>query len=495
MRNAELKWSKLQSNKLLQILVVSALAIAVGVAIGEFSATRRVSVEYLLVVVGALLGLFLLLQDRTMNVPSLQRTLLYFTIIAGFAGSAFFTISIGPIHLFPYRIFLPLLWMLFAMTLLLNRGRLNISHIRVKLYLQFLAIWLLYAVLSLAWASAQGEAIRDIIFLFMAISIIFFVVHYLSDISHLKRLYYLWLLVFVALIPIGFWETLTGQHLSVSGLAQTTHPVARFMPSTVFRNPNDYATYLALSLPFVLALIRYHGGFMVRLLGASALIAGLYLLVTTFSRANYLAVFIGAAFWFVFLLRFKGKMKALAVAGLAAVLLLTAFSGQVQDVFSIINVQLNTLIAALPQLGEGGLEVRFNLIRNAFVFLVNSFGFGVGAGNVEYHMANFQAYDTRGVLNVHNWWMEILTDYGLFIFVGYMAFYLSLLMGLYKAYDKISNTSEKMICEGLLVGLVVFFFASMSASSIMALRPQWIFFAFALAFLNYYRTKQTVKSG
>jgi teichuronic acid biosynthesis protein TuaE len=376
------------------------------------------------------------------------------------------------------------------MTLLLNQGQLNISHIKVKPYLQFLMIWLLYAVLSLAWASAKGEAIRDIIFLFMAISIIFFIVYYLSDISHLKRLYYLWLLVFVALIPIGFWETLTGQHLSVSGLAQTIHPVARFMPSTVFRNPNDYAVYLTLSLPFILALIRYHGRFMVHLLGASALIAGLYLLVTTFSRANYLAVFIGAAFWFVFLLKFKGKMKTLAVACLAAVLLLTAFSGQVQDVLSIIDVQLNTLIAALPQLGEGGLDVRFNLVRNAFVFLVNSFGFGVGAGNVEYHMANFQVYDTRGVLNVHNWWMEILADYGLFIFVGYVMFYLSLVISLYKAYDKISNASEKMICEGLLVGLVVFFFASMSASSIMALRPQWIFFAFALAFLNYLRVQR-----
>ena len=419
----------------------------------------------------------------------IKKGLLYLTIVAGVIGTAVLTISVGPIHLFPFRILLPLLWMLFAMSLLLNQGQINSSHIKVKPYLQFLGLWLLYAVLSLAWAASKIDAIREIIFLFMAVSIIFLVVCYFNSLKDLKRFYTLWLLILLPLLGLGFWNHLTGNHLAVSGLADAPERF-RFAPTAVFHNQNDFATYLALSLPFVLAFIRYNSKLTKRLLGIVMLVASLYLIVVTFSRANYLAVIIGAAFWFVFLLRFKSKMKTLAVIGLAVLLPFVAFPGQVQDTFRTINVQINTLVAAVPQLGEGGLDVRFNLIRNAFVFLVNSFGFGVGAGNVEYHMANFQVYDTHGTLNVHNWWMEILANYGLFIFAGYVVFYLSLIVGLYKAYGKLRDTSEKMICEALLVGLVAFFFASMSASSIMALRPQWIFFAFALAFLNYYRIRQ-----
>jgi len=141
------------------------------------------------------------------------------------------------------------------------------------------------------------------------------------------------------------------------------------------------------------------------------------------------------------------------------------------------------------QSGGGSLIVRYNLVRNSFIFLGNSLGFGVGAGNVEYHMANSPVYETSGRINVHNWWVEILTNYGIFIFTGYVVFYLGLLISLYKIYRRLTDTSERMICEASLVSLVIFFFSSMSSSSIMALRPQWILFAFALGFLNYYRAK------
>ena len=117
---------------------------------------------------------------------------------------------------------------------------------------------------------------------------------------------------------------------------------------------------------------------------------------------------------------------------------------------------MGSLIAGIEQPGAS-VYVRINLIRNSFIFLWQHLGLGVGAGNVEYHMAHFQIYNTYGILNVHNWWVEILANYGILIFVGFVAFYLGLFAKLYKAYSKLTNTSEKMICEALLVGLVVFF--------------------------------------
>lgn len=434
--------------------------------------------------------MFILTQGiRSKDLP-IKKVIIYLTIITGFIGPAFLRMDIGPLSLFPYRILLPLLWLLFLFGVLINEGKLNVSHIKVRHYLWFSAFWLVYAVVSLAWAADKVDAIRHIIFLFMGLSLIFFVVFYFSNLKDLKRLYNLWLLILLGLIGIGLWEHATGTHLSVSALVNAPERF-RFAPTGVFYNQNGYATYLALSIPFVLAFIRYNDRLVQRLLGMAILIVSLYLVIVTYARANYLAIILGAAFWFLFLLKVKAKIKVLALTGILALLLFVAFPSWIQDVFGAVTVQLSSLatqVTTSPELGS--LAIRINLLRNSLIFLVNSCGFGVGAGNVEYYMANSQVYDIGEALNVHNWWAEILVNYGLFVFVGYVLFYLGLLTKLYKVHGKLINTSEKMICEALLVGLVVFFFACMSSGSIMTLRPQWIFFAFALAFLNYCRIKQ-----
>lgn len=419
-----------------------------------------------------------------------KRGILYLAIISGFTGVAFLSLDIGPFSLFPFRIFLPLLWIFLLLGILVNEGRLSISHIKVKHYLLFLALWLVYSVLSLAWAADKVEAIRYNIFLFMGVSVIFFVVFYFSNLKDLKRFYALWLILLVGFIGIGLWNHLTGQQLNVSGLVDAP-AWRRFSPTAVFYNQNDYATYLALSIPFVLAFIRYNRGLVKRLPGMAILVLALYLLIVTFSRANYLAIIIGGLFWFLFLLRTGSKIKVLVLAGLIVLLILFTVPGWAENVLDTVSVQLSSLTSpTTADSGLGSIDIRLNLLRNSSVFLADSYGFGVGAGNAEYHMANFQVYDTQGILNPHNWWAEIAVNGGVFVLIGYTVFYLGILLKLYAIHGRLRGKSEKMICEALLVGLMVFFFASMSSSSIMAFAPQWLFFAFALGFLNYCRTKK-----
>jgi teichuronic acid biosynthesis protein TuaE len=425
---------------------------------------------------------------RLLQILSLERILLYLTIIAGFIGPAFFLIPIGPIHLFPYRIFLALLWMLFAMGLLSKRGRLNASHIKVKPYLQFLAFWLLYALLSLAWAANKADAARDIIFLFMAVSTIFFTVYYFSNKRDLERFYYLWLLIMVAFIPIGLWENLTGNHLSVSGLIGAPQSVI-FMPSAVFSGPNEFATFLALSIPLVLAFIRYQRGFFARASGCVGLVTSFYLLIATGSRANYISVILEFAFLFVVLLKLRQKLKAALIIGLLILGIFVAFPQLSQQAFNTMSSQLASIMEEW-ELSYGSTGIRINLIKNSLIFLARTGTFGVGAGNAEYWMENLQVYPTYGIINPHNWWAEVLVQYGVFIFTGYLLFYLSLIIKLYAIYYRLSDKTERMVCEGLLVGLVGFSFASISSSSIMALNPHWLLFAFGLAFLNYCRNRR-----
>ena len=418
----------------------------------------------------------------------------YLTIISAFTGTLVMSVEVGPIHLFPYRFLLIFMWLLFVVSVFMNNGLLNLSHVKVRLYLKFLTIWLGYAFVSMMWAADKNAAVKNCIFLFTGISIVFFLVYYLRDIKHLKWLYWLWLLMFMALIPVGLWEVITGNHLVMSNLLEEDRLLLKFVPTTVFTNQNDYATYIALTLPMVLVWIRYYPKLYSRVLGVLVFTTGLFLLLMTTSRASYIAFFMGVAFWFIFLLNLKKKIKTLAIVGSICILAILALPEQIKYSLEIVESEMSSLSDFGSQAGYGGSEtIRPNLIKNALYFTIKSAGFGVGAGNAEYYMENYKIYPVSFVTNVHNWWIEILVNYGVFIFAGYVFLYLTLLLNLWRVYKTGLNLTERMLCEALLVGLVSFFMASISSSSIVALSPQWIFCGFVLAFLNYIRLRNRTK--
>jgi teichuronic acid biosynthesis protein TuaE len=219
--------------------------------------------------------------------------------------------------------------------------------------------------------------------------------------------------------------------------------------------------------------------------------AALHLIVITGSRANMIAVPLELVFLVLLLTNTRQKSKIVVCAVVFLTISQFFLFDTIHVLFSGLTEELGSLV--IPQeFGSGSLLIRVNLIRNGLEFLYSTAGFGVGAGNAEYWMAHSSIFETYGILNPHNWWLEILINYGIFIFMGYTVFYLFIIRSLLSIYREIKNVGDKMICEALLVSLVGFFFASISSSSIMALEIQWLLFAFALAFINHARAKGTV---
>jgi len=433
-----------------------------------------------------------------MNIKSisLQRYFLYLVIISAFMGTLLMTYKVGPIHIFPYRILLVIMWSLFfGVIIFIDNGRLNLSQIKVKFYLSFFIFWLGYACFSIFWAAEKVDAIRNVIFLFTGISVVFFLIYYFHDIKHLYLLYRLWLIIFIIMIPVGFWEVTSGNHLIMSSLIEEERSWIKFAPTALFTNQNDFATYIALTLPLVLVWIKYDSKLYSRIVGIVVFIAGLILLVLTISRSCFMAVVIGLVFWFFFLNRFKHKIKVLVITACVCLLIIYIFPKQTMDYINIIKNQTSNLS------DDGSLKgvvkdfnVRLNLVKNAIYFTGESAGLGVGAGNAEYFMARYNIFPIAGHTNVHNWWAEILVNYGLLIFTGYLIMYFGLIFNLWRVHLKVENRIEKMICEGLLVGLVTFFIASISSSSIIAFSPQWIYIGFILALYNYNKINNSFKT-
>jgi len=453
--------------------------------IGKIIASPPLSFLDLGLLAGIVALLLRLLQSVNIPVSRVEKICCYSAFITGFFGVALLPISVGPFTLFPYRIFLVLLWGLFVARMLVQ-GKVMLPVSRVKPYMAFLGLWVAYAVISLGWAAVKGDAIRHLIFLFMGVSLIFFALYYLRSYRDLQRLYWIWLGIFCGMVALGFWEHLTGQHLPVSGYFGETRARFMYRPTGVFKNPNDYATFLALSIPFALGLLRYAKRWLPRLIGLSTALAAFYLIVVTGSRANILAVLLELVFLVLLLTDISQKVKVATAATVCVAIALFLLPGPIHELAAKITREFSS-IATQAELSTGSVAIRTNLALDGLVFLYSTAGFGVGAGNAEYWMANYARYDTAGILNLHNWWLEILVNYGLFIFVGYVMFYASLVWQLWRIWRTTDRGRNRMIVEALLVALIGFLVASISSSSIMALTPQWLLFAFALAFLNWWR--------
>jgi len=133
------------------------------------------------------------------------------------------------------------------------------------------------------------------------------------------------------------------------------------------------------------------------------------------------------------------------------------------------------------------------LSRNAFQELHKHSLLGVGAGNAEEHMKAYRT-ETFQILALHNWWLEILVNYGIFIFVLYIVFIFRLLFQLYLVAVRAGPGVLKVVAESALVGLAGFPIAAVSSSSLVYSRVMWIFFGFALCAVNLYWSSNAIQS-
>lgn len=424
---------------------------------------------------------------QTIQVPMyrLERACWWAVVVTGFFGVALFPLDVGPFTLFLYRICLSLLWLLFAMRVLAKQT-IPLANYPTRWSLLFFAFWLVYAILSLGWAPSKGAGVRDVVFLFMGASLVLFSTYYLRGVPDLRTWHRIWVGVLCAFVVLGLWEHVTGQHLPVSAFFGESRARFMFRPTGVFFNPNDFATFLALSIPFGVSVLRYGRRMAPRLVACGAGAVAFYLIVVTGSRANMLAVLLEVAFLGLFLTGFWQKVGVAMMGGICGAILLFYTAGPVSSFFSEVSGELGSIYTQAKQ-ESGSIAIRANLARNGLLFLHSTGGIGVGAGNSEYWMAHFAEYDTAGILNPHNWWLEVLMEYGVLVFVGYVALYVGLIRGLWRAWRASHDRVHRMVAEALLLSMVGFAVAGVSSSSIMAFKPQWLLFAFAIGFVGYHR--------
>lgn len=410
----------------------------------------------------------------------MNKALVYLTVLSSYISATIFSVNLGFMQISLFRILV--LFLPFACFSKLNsnyqiHGYLFSPDKRNNYSVLFMLFWLFYSLLSILWSPNVGDTLRHSYFIVCGvISIITFCI----IIDNVEDIYYCLLssilMIFVHGI-IGWREVFTGNYL-----VETEYTIGyalQMLPASTMFNVNDYATSMLVGVFLAFAVWKTTPSKTISIFAFFVMVSSALIVIWSRSRANIY----GFALAVVVLLLLSGKKIFRNIF-----LILLMFFGfiYVSNMFFpwVTDLFVETVLPGISgiNLDYGSDYVRMNLIKNGLHFLPQNLFLGTGAGGIEHWMASESIYDTGSITNIHNWWMEILTGYGIFVFVGYLFFFGKLCFDMYKICRTSNNIKEVYISLAMIGVLVSFIIGSISSSSNMANYSIWVFFAIAIAF-------------
>lgn len=307
------------------------------------------------------------------------------------------------------------------------------------------------------------------------------------------------LIYYGATLFLSQWEIQTHHHLGAS----TEHHTA--IPTAFSYGPNHLGAAVALIIPFVSLLFLLKRSWWV--LAASILFSlwGIYILYKTGSRAGELAVML-EAIGLAVLLPKRWKYYAIASIGalfviIGAALFLVVHLPATDMPFALVKFRhlahiFNGAASHSSSQGPGSFKIRIALLESGFRALWHH-PWGLGPRGAEgyyaYYVHHKSPYNTYGVIDAHNMWLEVAIDFGWLGISLYTGFYGLLLLGLYRLRRHTDATLRYISWAGFpaLIGFVI---GSLSPSSVMiGFNIMWI--VYGLAMMAIYQNAQLIKTA
>lgn len=410
----------------------------------------------------------------------LIRTVIYFAVLTSFLAAQIFTYDLGAFQLSLFRaaiLLLPVLVCVYALrstepVYLLAAGKKNSYSVR------FMLLWLLYAVVSVLMNPVFSSWLRNIYFLGCGVLCALLFGIFLTEKGHIITVFRLMRLMIAVQMFIGWYEIIFRRYHFINAFNQAYYSsAAHRIPIAMCGNPNDFAMLMLFGVFIGYVCFCCRKGLADGIFSVALMANCAFFVFQTESRANIIGLLMAAAFFV--LVSYRNRVGVLlgvvcAAAGLSLV---------IPGLWEKVGLELsNTLTFDFSGQYMGSDTIRVNLIKNGFYFLYQTFGLGTGAGNLEYWMQNAAIYPTGGITNMHNWWMELLTSYGIIVFIGYGIFYVKLFRDFYRTLKQSADPQIRAIAFGFLCCMVGFLVGSVSSSSNIKTEWLWVFWAVAIAF-------------
>ena len=448
------------------------LVLVAAVAAGALAAYAPVPGVLLAV---ALVGVMLV---RVRTLPELGRAAVLVALITAIIGP---NLGVpGHAEVFAFRLVAVLIILGIATWLLMGRGLPVPNGLGMPMAL--VAGWVGWALVSISWAGSTTDAIRWTTFLIIS-SVVMLAIPIMAS----SRRYLSWVLgamaaAFVLSILGALAEVFAGVHFPASAL---TPREGAFAATSFFGNQNNFATYLSLTLPYLVLLPVVARDARVRILGAAGAIVAIVFILFSGSKANLVAVGIILIGMLVVLATDRSMRRAfvasVVVVGAALALIIPSlFGAGIVPIpeQAVAKLSFSTLQAQVSS-GQGSGAVRSTLLTKGIDIAAGTGGVGVGAGNAENTVRSENGYE--GVANLHNWTLEVLVDTGVVGLVLYAALYIFMLVGCFRAARGSGDPLMRYMGLAGLLALLGFITGSVACSTVIAFAPMWITFGLCLA--------------
>jgi teichuronic acid biosynthesis protein TuaE len=380
------------------------------------------------------------------------------------AGGRLPVVPVGGVNLFAFRIavlaasFFPLL----------TDPRLTwLQDKAVRLYALVGVVWIFWGILAVFWAAGTEAAVVNLMGVALGFLTVLALLNLRANTTRgLRWLFRGWVAAAVVAGSIGVWEFVTGQHLPGSWIDNTPARVQRLVVISTFDNPNNFGAFLLLVSAVALYQMETARSAVVRW---SLFFFVLWLFVLAMLSTSKIAV--------LSILMVIGVYVVRAVRSrMTAVALVLAIAGGFVSSLIYLGGDLD-LLTDIVAFAEGGLTLeqstrsRVNLFLAGVDMTVSTYGLGVGGGNFSYLMERgYSRLWTRDIVDPHNWWMEILSQYGVVVFalyVGYLA-YVAL-------FSLRASRGEEPLSRFLLPFVLAFVLSGFANSSYVLQPTNWLF--------------------
>ncbi len=231
-----------------------------------------------------------------------------------------------------------------------------------------------------------------------------------------------------------------------------------------FENPNVFAEYLLLFLPFALACFLKKGSRDNRLIYAFSLLVMLVCLVFTWSRGAWLGFLVGAVLFLLILSRYS--VLALLGVGLVSPWLSWLLPNAVADRF-----------LSIGNLAESSISYRISTWHGILQLLNKTWWCGIGVGGAAFEAVypGVAIAGTQTIKHAHSIYLQLLTELGI---PGLIVFFLIVFLFAQNCFEyllRVKNQEER--------GFVIAGIAAVSAMLVMGITDHiWYNYRIFLAF-------------
>ncbi len=300
---------------------------------------------------------------------------------------------------------------------------------------------------------------------------------------------------FSATMVLSLWEIKTAHHLAQSR-ENGLHPT--HIPTAFYFDPNNLGTALALMLPFIVFLGILWRRRWVYWVSAVLTLVGLFVLYKTGSRGGELALVLDLAALPV-VLRGRSRTIALSILGLivvvmvAAIVSLQSLPSTAHLPFALVKLKhMVDLLNFSPHKvtahrGPGSVMIRLALLKSG-LHALSLHPMGLGPRGAERYYAYWlhhpSPYNTYGIIDAHNMWLENAIDFGWAGLALYALFYFWVLIGLFRLINH-HDPMIRFVTTAGVPALFGFILGSLSPSSVMiGFNVMWVVYGMGVAAIS-----------